>query len=207
MAAFGAANAAGLSWVEIATDTRSEVWGNPSGATGFVLTEAPDGGGAISTTVSLGYLTQATSGPIQYTFLGQESGFLNTFTLTVAPGTTINDGVPIGTNVYALNGAGDLGFVFEGAAGKKAFNGDAVATSSLWCSTCSIGLIATNRTYAGVTYEYIIGYNDSASPNLSDWDDMVIGVNAIPEPETYAMLLAGLGLMGFVARRRRKVAA
>jgi hypothetical protein len=27
---------------------------------------------------------------------------------------------------------------------------------------------------------------------------------AIPEPETYAMLLAGLGLMGFVARRRQK---
>ena len=27
---------------------------------------------------------------------------------------------------------------------------------------------------------------------------------AIPEPETYAMLLAGLGLMGFVARRRSK---
>jgi len=30
-------------------------------------------------------------------------------------------------------------------------------------------------------------------------------ISAIPEPETYAMLLAGLGLMGFVARRRRKV--
>ena len=30
----------------------------------------------------------------------------------------------------------------------------------------------------------------------------------VPEPETYAMLLAGLGLMGFVARRRqRKLAA
>lgn len=28
-------------------------------------------------------------------------------------------------------------------------------------------------------------------------------VTAIPEPETYAMLLAGLGLMGFVARRRK----
>ncbi|WP_256209002.1 FxDxF family PEP-CTERM protein [Nitrosospira sp. Nsp14] len=25
----------------------------------------------------------------------------------------------------------------------------------------------------------------------------------IPEPETYAMLLAGLGLLGFIARRRR----
>ena len=29
-------------------------------------------------------------------------------------------------------------------------------------------------------------------------------ITPIPEPETYAMLLAGLGLMGFVARRRRQ---
>ena len=28
---------------------------------------------------------------------------------------------------------------------------------------------------------------------------------AVPEPETYAMMLAGLGLMGFVVRRRRQV--
>ena len=32
-------------------------------------------------------------------------------------------------------------------------------------------------------------------------------VSAIPEPETYAMLLAGLGLMGFIARRRKQLAA
>ena len=30
---------------------------------------------------------------------------------------------------------------------------------------------------------------------------------AVPEPETYAMLLAGLGLMGYVARRRKQKAA
>jgi hypothetical protein len=29
-----------------------------------------------------------------------------------------------------------------------------------------------------------------------------MGVAAVPEPETYAMLLAGLGLVGAVARRR-----
>jgi hypothetical protein len=31
-----------------------------------------------------------------------------------------------------------------------------------------------------------------------------IEVTPVPEPETYAMLLAGLGLLGFVARRRRQ---
>ena len=31
-----------------------------------------------------------------------------------------------------------------------------------------------------------------------------ISVAAVPEPETYAMLLAGMGVMGFIARRRNK---
>ncbi|MFZ4478906.1 MAG: FxDxF family PEP-CTERM protein [Rhodoferax sp.] len=35
----------------------------------------------------------------------------------------------------------------------------------------------------------------------------VSAVTAVPEPETYAMMLAGLGLMGFTARRRRQSAA
>ncbi|MYM21804.1 choice-of-anchor A family protein [Duganella sp. FT135W] len=32
-------------------------------------------------------------------------------------------------------------------------------------------------------------------------------VSAVPEPETYAMLLAGLGMIGFTARRRQKATA
>jgi len=36
---------------------------------------------------------------------------------------------------------------------------------------------------------------------VSDGD---VGIAAVPEPETYAMMLAGLGLVGFMARRRRK---
>jgi hypothetical protein len=33
-------------------------------------------------------------------------------------------------------------------------------------------------------------------------DNISLSVTPVPEPETYALLLAGLGLMGFVARRR-----
>ncbi len=33
---------------------------------------------------------------------------------------------------------------------------------------------------------------------------MPITITSVPEPETYAMFLAGLGLMGFMARRRSK---
>ena len=44
--------------------------------------------------------------------------------------------------------------------------------------------------------------NVSFQYGTASTDTHVGGV--IPEPETYAMLLAGLGLMGFVARRRRQ---
>jgi hypothetical protein len=34
--------------------------------------------------------------------------------------------------------------------------------------------------------------------------DLAINVSPVPEPATYGMLMAGLGLMGFVARRKNK---
>jgi len=38
-------------------------------------------------------------------------------------------------------------------------------------------------------------------------DNVKVSVTAVPEPETYALFLAGLGVMGAVARRRKAKAA
>lgn len=40
--------------------------------------------------------------------------------------------------------------------------------------------------------------------NTSNMQDVAVFQPAVPEPQTYAMMLAGLGLLGFVSRRRMK---
>jgi hypothetical protein len=156
--------------------------------------------------VSLGKLITDTPGTITFTYLGQESGYNNIFHLTIN-GSNLFESNPVGTSISsAVSSPGAIGFSFEGNTGSFANNGGS------WASGTSIGLIGTNLTVSeaagGGTYAFVLGYNDSAGArHLGDWDDMVIGANLVaaspvPEPEIYAMMLAGLGLMGFVARRR-----
>jgi len=45
-------------------------------------------------------------------------------------------------------------------------------------------------------------FSTNGHPATDGIGDVTTNVTAIPEPGTYAMMLAGLGLMGFVARRR-----
>lgn len=61
----------------------------------------------------------------------------------------------------------------------------------------------TNWTILGAG-DYIL-YVEGDQPGVSSgYYDMTVSV-PIPEPETYAMLLAGLGLLGVVARRRKQL--
>ncbi len=65
-----------------------------------------------------------------------------------------------------------------------------------------------NIAHTGATATFTFQIEGVGIQTLSDesWamDNLRVSVTPVPEPETYALLLAGLGLMGSVARRRRQ---
>lgn len=61
--------------------------------------------------------------------------------------------------------------------------------------------IGTN--YAGVAADSTLKLFYFDSNNFDNTGSILANVTAVPEPETYGMLLAGLGMMGFMVRRRR----
>ena len=52
---------------------------------------------------------------------------------------------------------------------------------------------------AGTNKVYVFSFTDQDLARVQ-----LQNISPVPEPETYAMLLAGLGLMGAVARRRKQ---
>jgi hypothetical protein len=74
-----------------------------------------------------------------------------------------------------------------------------------------IGVDATQQTYLNNTVFNQAGYGDFRIALESTITGVAGGAEsfsalttAVPEPQTYAMMLAGLGLMGFVGRRRAR---
>lgn len=67
-----------------------------------------------------------------------------------------------------------------------------------------------NAVFGNASYVYLYsmfgakGGNYAENDGFEEWAVRNPTVAAIPEPETYALMMAGLGAMGFVARRRKK---
>jgi hypothetical protein len=108
-----------------------------------------------------------------------------------------SNGFTNGSN--AEQGQYDIDIVFSGNAlnpnEKSVYNITGTGLTASMFNTLSSG--TGNTFYAGIEI-----LQTTSSPGF----DARIGaqpVAAIPEPETYAMLLAGLGLLGLAARRRK----
>jgi hypothetical protein len=100
---------------------------------------------------------------------------------------------------FELNANGCAG----GDSGAACFKGTPVALTNSMSWT--IDFVGTNLNFDSPHLKvnfYETAGQDKATGSLLSLN--LPAVNAVPEPETYAMLLAGLGLMGFVARRRQR---
>jgi hypothetical protein len=51
---------------------------------------------------------------------------------------------------------------------------------------------------------YLLIVKGINTPDMASYDGTLAITAAVPEPETYALMLAGFGAMGFIARRRNR---
>lgn len=82
----------------------------------------------------------------------------------------------------------------------------AINTSAWSQITYTLGAVPVGATAAFIEFSQGIGPIDAGNPAGKVLiDDLYLGVAApVPELETNAMMLAGLGVVGFIARRRRR---
>jgi hypothetical protein len=136
-------------------------------------------------------LQASVQGNLTFTLVGFEAGYNNAFT---AGGQRLDNRSGsvklLGTSfsqASATPGPLSYGFLSNGF-GALFSNG-----------SNSTGVILSNdRT------EALLMFNDTFSDR--DFDDMVVlaSISPVPEPETFAMLLAGLGVLAAVARRQKR---
>jgi len=111
----------------------------------------------------------------------------------------------IGFSAYApLNGIANAGAAtFTGSIAGVTLANYSVTSGGVWNNYSGTQTI----TSAG-HYDVAFTFNTTGGASKDIVIDSVYVVAApVPEPETYAMMLAGLGLMGAIARRRKSKAA
>jgi PEP-CTERM motif len=86
--------------------------------------------------------------------------------------------------------------VFWNGVSQGTFTGDGAGSGNVWSV---MSLWVTGAANTSMLSFKAMGTDDSLGGSL----DAVSVTTAVPEPETWALILGGLGIVGFVARRRR----
>ena len=169
------------------------------------LAATPLYSGPIFGTVTIGNLVLSEAGEITYTYVGSEAQFMNRIFqvgalnyVTPSTGPEFVPGASDSARGPFATAAGFVPFTFQSPLGSVANgmnNGDNEPNFGVMIDANGLG--AT------------LFFNDSGAGPDRDFDDMIVraavrGV-VVPEPSTYALMAVGLGIMGFIGRRRRTV--
>jgi hypothetical protein len=171
---------------------------------------------ASAPTAWFGTIMATSPGTVTATYLGQESGYVNSYSLefftnmlleTDAVGRTVSANVSSAVTPFAL----DFSFNTKSGSGyqEKVGNGQVFSVMSPSFAILGDYLKSQTATINGVskTFDYILGFNDSWTGD-ADFDDFVVGINYAPTPVPLpaAAWLFGSALLGFIAvSNRRKV--
>lgn len=105
--------------------------------------------------------------------------------------------------------AGYVAYTFWGQNTQSVYQQGSTATFSLTLANVSVGsnTVGISSYYGFSTPPTGQAYTTNEYGNYTTFTTHAVSaVAAVPEPETYAMLLAGLGAVGMIARRRRRQA-
>ncbi|MDX1914760.1 MAG: hypothetical protein SFU55_04180 [Methylophilus sp.] len=144
----------------------------------------------------LGQLSATQDTILEVTYLGKEAANKNFY-------------VQSSVNVFNtdLSSIGDVQ-VFDISAGLIDFgftgNGGLSANNATGLNLGHIAYIVNGAEYGVSGYDFIIGFNDGGSLD-GDFDDVVVGVNAVPVPAALPLMASALAMFG-VARRRKTLA-
>ena len=160
-------------------------------------------GGVMGTGWALSLTGDSFNSPWNFEFFDDVLGRLDTLVLDGSTGLTVFDRT-------------DPSLGTPGSAAGRDFS-----FASGTCGTCKASVVYSGVTSIGAAaavgdlwQTLTIGFALDAAPR-SNWsflqdtdnDSRFTPIPAIPEPETYALMLAGLGVMGWLGRRRRKATA
>lgn len=121
--------------------------------------------------------------------------FTEVFTFTLASSVVANSSV-----TAVVNGSQDVDFssiVLSGPSGSFAFSMLLPDAVEVWALPAAGAMLAP-----GAYSLTLMGVNSAAQGSYGG-NLAVSPVPAVPEPETYALMLAGLGVLAFMARRNR----
>lgn len=165
--------------------------------------------GANATTTALGEVSSSVPTTFTGSVLGAQQSFSDIFTFTLSQ-PNMSSGYSVVNFPLNIPDVGSLGTVLStmslvtfGTDGLQGTTDDQVLKSVVLPSTGNTQdhlSLSWDQPITGPAYLNIAGVTSGTLGGI--YSGSIESIPAIPEPETYAMLLAGLGLMGAVVRRR-----